>query len=80
MSFCKAVGLAAGLGLLVASLAPADNQGVGTSGGWVPRVAVKPDPSKIMVPGSGITVAVAPVSTKPVFELLPRQLPLRHRK
>src|SRR5438093_13759948 len=50
MTLFKAVMLAAGVGLLVASVALAEHQGVGTSAGWVPRVAVQPDPSKIMVP------------------------------
>lgn len=50
MRSARALTVAAGVGLLVASVALAQNQGVGTSGGWVPRVAVKPDPSKIMVP------------------------------
>src|SRR5205823_286797 len=50
MRSSKALMVAAGIGLLAASVALAQNTGVGKSGGWVPRVAVKPDPSKVMVP------------------------------
>lgn len=41
------------LGLAAATLARADmepQQGTGKAGGWAPRVAIKPDPSKIVVP------------------------------
>ena len=36
--------------LVSTSLAWADMQGTGESGGWEKRVAVKPDPSKVVVP------------------------------
>ena len=47
MRFLKTLMLVAVAGLLVVPMALAQNQGTSTSGGWVPRVAVKPDPSKI---------------------------------
>jgi glucose/arabinose dehydrogenase len=42
--------LATVLSLVLAPWAGAQNQGVPSSGGWVPRAAVKPDASKIVVP------------------------------
>jgi hypothetical protein len=36
--------------LVSTSLAWADMQGTGESGGWEKRIAVKPDPSKVVVP------------------------------
>ena len=51
MRLLKTVILAATAGIFVVSTALAQNQGVPTSGGWVPRQAVKPDPSKLRVPG-----------------------------
>jgi hypothetical protein len=50
MRVLRTVILAAAAGLLVASPALAQNQGVPKSGGWVPRQAVTPDPSKVVVP------------------------------
>jgi len=42
--------LSAGALLVSTSLAWADMQGTGESGGWEKRIAVKPDPSKVVVP------------------------------
>ncbi len=42
--------LSAGALLVSTSVAWADMQGTGESGGWEKRVAVKPDPSKVVVP------------------------------
>ncbi len=42
--------MAAGVSVLALSPALADMQGTGEAGGWAKRVAVKPDPSKVMVP------------------------------
>ncbi len=42
--------LSAGALLVSTSLAWADMQGTGESGGWEKRVAVKPDPTKVVVP------------------------------
>ena len=53
MRFFKSLLLAACVAPLAASVAFADmeaQQGTGKAGGWAPRVAVKPDPSKIVVP------------------------------
>ena len=50
MRLLKTVILAATAGIFVVSTALAQNQGVPTSGGWVPRQAVNPDPSKLRVP------------------------------
>jgi glucose/arabinose dehydrogenase len=52
---------------LVAAVAWADmeaQQGTGKAGGWAPRIAVKPDPSKIVVPpGYKVGVFVAGLDT-----------------
>ena len=50
MRLLKTVILTATAGIFVVSTALAQNQGVPRSGGWVPREAVKPDPSKLRVP------------------------------
>ncbi len=42
--------LSAGVLLASTSLAWADMQGTGESGGWEKRIAVKPDPTKVVVP------------------------------
>ena len=42
--------VSAGILLASTSLAWADMQGTGESGGWEKRIAVKPDPSKVIVP------------------------------
>ena len=49
--------LATALSLVFVPCIGAQNQGVPSSGGWVPRTAVKPDPGKIVVP-KGYTVEV----------------------
>src|SRR5438477_2018107 len=50
--------------LLSAPLAWTQNAGTGTSGGWVPRTAVTPDPGKIMVPkGYKVEVFVSGIDT-----------------
>ena len=38
--------------LVSAPVALADMQGTGESGGWEKRIAVEPDPSKVVVPES----------------------------
>src|SRR5256886_17420097 len=65
MRVLKSVMLAAAAGLLLVPLAVAQNQsGTPVSGGWVPRVAHKPDPSKIVVPkGYKVDVFVAGLDT-----------------
>jgi len=66
MRFLRNVMLAAAAaGLLIVPLAVAENQsGTPVSGGWVPRVAHKPDPSKIVVPkGYKVDVFVAGLDT-----------------
>ncbi len=64
MRLVRTLVLAAVASLLVAPMALAQNQGTGTSGGWVPRIAVTPDPSKIVVPsGYKVEVFVAGLDT-----------------
>jgi glucose/arabinose dehydrogenase len=46
----KMLALAGGVSLLAISPALADMQGTGQSAGWEKRIAVKPDPSKVVVP------------------------------
>ena len=46
----KLLALAAGVSLVAISPALADMQGTGQAGGWAKRIAVKPDPSKVVVP------------------------------
>ena len=47
-----------------ASVASADMQGTGESGGWEKRIAVTPDPSKVVVPdGYEVSVFVAGLDT-----------------
>jgi hypothetical protein len=56
--------LAAGVSLLALSSAWADMQGTGQSGGWAKRIAVVPDPSKVVVPkGYEVSVFVAGLDT-----------------
>ena len=50
MHFSKALAAAVGGLGLVAGAAQADMQGTGDSGGWEKRVAIEPDPSKVVVP------------------------------
>lgn len=50
MRFSKALAAILGGLSLTASAAQADMQGTGESGGWEKRIAVTPDPSKIVVP------------------------------
>ncbi|MEO8629730.1 MAG: hypothetical protein ABI612_16760, partial [Betaproteobacteria bacterium] len=50
MRFFKCVIAAALAAPLIASVALADQQGTGKAGGWEKRIAIKPDPSKIVVP------------------------------
>jgi len=67
MRFFKSLLLAACVAPLAASVAFADmeaQQGTGKAGGWAPRVPVKPDPSKIVVPkGYKVGVFVAGLDT-----------------
>lgn len=56
--------LAAGVSLLALTSARADMQGTGQSGGWAKRIAVEPDPSKVVVPkGYEVSVFVAGLDT-----------------
>ena len=50
MKIRSGLALGAGAMVLCASPALADMQGTGESGGWEKRVAVEPDPSKVVVP------------------------------
>src|SRR5215475_7350208 len=64
MRILRIAGAVAATVLLVASVAWTQNAGTKISGGWVPRTAVKPDPSKIMVPkGYKAEVFVAGLDT-----------------
>jgi glucose/arabinose dehydrogenase len=64
MKLLKTVILSATVGIFMVSIALAQNQGVPTSGGWVPREPVKLDPSKVVVPqGYKVEVFVSGLDT-----------------
>ena len=64
MRITRTLALAAGASVLALSPALADMQGTGESGGWAQRVAVKPDPSKVVVaPGYKVGIFASGLDT-----------------
>jgi len=50
MKVCKPLSSAVAIMAMASSVALAQQQGTGRAGAWEPRIPVKPDPSKIVVP------------------------------
>jgi hypothetical protein len=64
MRITRTLALAAGASVLALSPVLADMQGTGESGGWAHRVAVKPDPSKVVVaPGYEVGIFASGLDT-----------------